>query len=38
MSATEQRIKLLKQRFATPAQGYAYNTLPWGKPPVPGVM
>ena len=31
MSAAKRRIQLLKQRFATPAQGFAYNSLPWGK-------
>ena len=31
MSAAKRRIQLLKQRFATPAQGFAYNSLEWGK-------
>ena len=31
MTAAARRIELLKQRFATPSAGYAYNSLIWGK-------
>ena len=31
MTTTARRIQLLRQRFATPAHGFAYNALPWGK-------
>ncbi len=29
------RIQLLQQRFATAAEGFAYNALPWAAPWMP---
>ena len=35
MTTPRRRVQLLKQRFSTPAEGFAYNSLRWNKPWMP---